>query len=97
MSHGYSVTDYKSQGQTSKHVIYHADSSKGVNFNQAYVGITRGKQSIKIYTDSKEQLHSGINQERTKTSTLDYLDFNSSNERHKAMRYETTLSEFALE
>ena len=36
LSHGCALTDYKSQGQTEKHVIYHADTKKGVSYNQAY-------------------------------------------------------------
>ncbi|MBI4691281.1 MAG: AAA family ATPase [Nitrospirae bacterium] len=47
-------------------------ASKGVNFNQAYVAMTRGKEDLKIYTDSKEQFKEHLKQEQTKTSTLDY-------------------------
>ena len=72
MSHGYALTDYKSQGQTAKHVIYHADTDKGVNFNQAYVGITRGKESVTIYTNDKATLLEAVKQEQAKTTTLDY-------------------------
>ena len=72
IGHGYALTDYKSQGQTEKHVIYHADTTKGVNFNQAYVGITRGKKSVIIYTDDKARLMEEVKHEQIKTSTLDY-------------------------
>lgn len=72
ITHGYALTDYKSQGKTEKHVIYHADTSKGVSFNQAYVGITRGKESVTIYTDDKKQLYRQVEREQNKTSTLDY-------------------------
>lgn len=72
ITHGYALTDYKSQGQTEKHVIYHADTSKGINYNQAYVGITRGKESISIYTDSKNQLKELAGVEQVKTTTLSY-------------------------
>lgn len=72
ITHGYALTDYKSQGQTEKHVIYHADTSKGINYNQAYVGITRGKESVSIYTDSTNQLKELAGVEQVKTSTLNY-------------------------
>lgn len=72
ISHGYALTDYKSQGQTEKHVIYHADTTKGVNYNQAYVGITRGKDSVKIYTNDKEILRQMVKVEQHKTTTLDH-------------------------
>lgn len=72
ISHGYVLTDYKSQGQTEKHVIYHADTNRGVNYNQAYVAITRGKDSVTIYTNDKEVLREMVKQEQQKTTTLDH-------------------------
>jgi len=71
IDYGYAVTAYKSQGQTVDRVLYSADT-KTVNYNQAYVAITRGKYDMKIYTDSKEELKEGMKQEQAKTSTLDY-------------------------
>ena len=72
ISHGYAITDYKSQGQTAKHVLYHADTDKGINFNQAYVAITRGKQSVDIYTNDKAEFKKQVYDEQRKTSTLDH-------------------------
>jgi conjugative relaxase-like TrwC/TraI family protein len=72
IDHGYAVTDYKSQGQTAKHVLYHADTSKKVNYNQAYVAATRGKQDLRIYTNDKTALRDRMKHEQVKTSTLDY-------------------------
>ncbi len=72
IGHGYAITDYKSQGQTEKHVIYHADTDKKLTFNQAYVAITRGKESVTIYTSNKEQLQHNMGKEQIKTSTLDH-------------------------
>ena len=72
IDHGYAVTDYKSQGQTSKGVIYHADTGKGINYNQAYVAMTRGKKDMKVYTDNKENFKAQMKQEQVKTSTLDH-------------------------
>lgn len=72
IDHGYAVTSFKSQGQTSRSVIYHADTSRDLSFNQAYVAMTRGKEDLKIYTDSRESFKEKIHLEQTKTSTLDY-------------------------
>jgi len=72
ITHGYALTDYKSQGQTERHVIYHANTEKTVNYNQAYVGITRGKESVRIYTNNKESLLEKVKTEQQKTTTLDY-------------------------
>lgn len=74
ITHGYALTDYKSQGQTERHVIYHANAEKknDVNFNQAYVGITRGKESVTIFTNDTEKLLKAVQAEQVKTSTLDH-------------------------
>lgn len=71
LAHGYAVTDYKSQGQTSKHVIYNANTQTKLNYNQAYVAITRGKESMQIFTDSKENFREKILVQQAKTTTLD--------------------------
>lgn len=70
IAHGYAITDYKSQGQTAKNVIYHADNTVRVNFNQAYVGITRGKEQIRIFTDDKQLLSKNMGIKQDKTSSL---------------------------
>ncbi|MFZ5996388.1 MAG: MobF family relaxase [Nitrospirota bacterium] len=72
VDHGYAVTDYKSQGQTAKAVIYHADTKNNVNYNQFYVAITRGKQDLRIYTNDKTKLKGLAINEQVKTSTLDF-------------------------
>lgn len=72
ISYGYSVTDYKSQGQTVREVIYHADTKQQANYNQFYVALTRGKEDIRIYTDSKESLREQVKVAQEKTSTLDH-------------------------
>lgn len=70
ITHGYALTAYKSQGQTAKNVIYHADTKASMNYNQAYVGMSRGKQDISIFTDDKDKFAKAIGIEQSKTSTL---------------------------
>lgn len=73
IGHAYAVTAYKSQGQTAKEVLYHAESGKGrTNYNEFYVAVTRGKENLKIYTNDKEGLRENAEKEQVKTSTLDY-------------------------
>ncbi len=74
VDHGYAVSTYKSQGQTSQNVIYNADTQRGVNYNEFYVSATRGKEDLKIYTDSKEQLKDKAHTEQVKTSTIGWED-----------------------
>jgi conjugative relaxase-like TrwC/TraI family protein len=72
VAHGYALTDYKSQGQTAKEVIYHADTTKSVNFNRAYVGMTRGKEDIAIYTDDKNKFKEMTSRDQQKTSVHEF-------------------------
>lgn len=71
IDHAYAVTAYKSQGQTSTNVIYHADTSKESSYNEGYVALSRGKDDVKIYTDNKANLQEQMKTEQMKTSTLD--------------------------
>jgi ATP-dependent exoDNAse (exonuclease V) alpha subunit len=74
IDHGYAVTDYKSQGQTANAVLYHAETLQQAKstFNSFYVAITRGKQDVKVYTDSVETLKEQVKHEQVKSSTLDF-------------------------
>ncbi len=74
VDHAYVISDYKSQGQTAKSVIYHAEvlREREVSFNSFYVGITRGKEDMMVFTDSMEALKEDVKTEQVKTSTLDY-------------------------
>jgi len=70
-NHGYALTSYKSQGQTTNKVISYMDSSMQ-NFNSFYVTVTRAVNDIKIYTDDKDQLKEMVTHEQTKTNISDF-------------------------
>lgn len=72
LDHGYAVTDYKSQGQTSRRVIFHANIEKATSYNSFYVAMTRGKDDLRVYTNGTEKLKEQVKKEITKTSSLDY-------------------------
>jgi conjugative relaxase-like TrwC/TraI family protein len=72
LDHGYAVTDYKSQGQTSKEVIFHANADKINSYNSFYVALTRGKDNVHVYTNDKNKLKEQVKKEVIKTSTLDH-------------------------
>ena len=72
LDHGYAVTDYKSQGQTSRKVIFHANTEKPTSYNSFYVAMTRGKDDLRVYTNGVEKLREQVKREITKTSSLDY-------------------------
>lgn len=85
VDYGYAITDYKSQGQTAKNVIYNADTSLA-NYNQAYVGISRGKDNITIYTDNKDKLKQQIGLEKEKTTIIEFEK--AMMQQEKAVEYE---------
>jgi ATP-dependent exoDNAse (exonuclease V) alpha subunit len=72
LDHGYAVTDYKSQGQTSKEVIFHANTEKINSYNSFYVAVTRGKDNLSVYTNDRDKLKEQVKKEVMKTSTLDH-------------------------
>lgn len=74
ITHAYAITDHKSQGATTQVVIWYADASKGrINRNSFYVAATRAKETIKIFTNDKEELKQQVRRPQSKSSTLDYL------------------------
>jgi conjugative relaxase-like TrwC/TraI family protein len=79
LSHGYCVTDHKSQGQTAKAVFVHADTSTGMadernSFNSFYVAVTRGREDVKVYTDNADSLLEQVKNLQVKQTALDYAD-----------------------
>jgi ATP-dependent exoDNAse (exonuclease V) alpha subunit len=66
------VTDYKSQGQTTKEVIFHANTDKTNSYNSFYEAITRGKENVRVYTNDTGKLKEQVKKEVKKTSTLDH-------------------------
>lgn len=55
--HGYAVTSHKSQGKTKFGVIL---AAARMDAKALYVGATRGKKSIEIFTPDKEELRASI-------------------------------------
>ena len=72
IDHAYSVTNYKSQGQTSDITIYSHSSDTLTNQESFYVASTRAKEETIVYTDNKEMLSEQIEIEQSKVSTLDF-------------------------
>ncbi|QOG13027.1 MobF family relaxase [Arcobacter sp. FWKO B] len=90
-NHGYAVTNYKAQGQTTQNVIALMDS-KAQNFNSFYVGLTRAQKDISILTDDKETLKDLISAEQIKsnyhTNDKDEKKFEEQRENIKNARVE---------
>jgi conjugative relaxase-like TrwC/TraI family protein len=75
VSHGYAMTVHKSQGQSIDRVHIYADSSKGgLNTNAGYVQMSRAKEELTVYTDSREKLEGQYKQEQISENVGDYRD-----------------------
>ncbi|MEJ5226841.1 MobF family relaxase [Thermodesulfovibrio sp.] len=69
LDHGYASTVHKSQGMTTKKVIYSV--SEKTNYNEMYTAMTRGKEEYSIYASSKQEMYKSMQREQEKTSSLD--------------------------
>ena len=73
IDHGYALTNYKAQGQTTKSVLINLDTAKRslTNRNSFYVSISRATDEVKIYTNDKEGLVNSLRTWQEKTTTYD--------------------------
>lgn len=69
--HAYVETAFAAQGRTADHVIIHADSraTNLVDQKSFYVGVSRAKASVAIYTNDRAKLVSAINERAGVTQT----------------------------
>lgn len=71
IAHAYVDTTFAAQGRTADHVIIHADS-KAVNLvdqKSFYVGISRAKESVTIFTNDRGKLVSAISERAGQVQT----------------------------
>ncbi len=80
IDYDYAVTTHKSQGQTCDKVLYVAtQENELMNRTQnLYVGLTRAKKDVQIYTNNYDNVKLHFLKEQEKTSTL---EINRTNER----------------
>jgi conjugative relaxase-like TrwC/TraI family protein len=71
IAHAYVETAFAAQGRTADHVIIHADSKATnlVDQKSFYVGISRAKESVAIYTNDRGKLVSAINERAGQVQT----------------------------
>ncbi len=69
--HAYVETAFAAQGRTADHVIIHADSraTNLVDQKSFYVGVSRAKAAVAIYTNDRDKLVSAINERAGVTQT----------------------------
>jgi ATP-dependent exoDNAse (exonuclease V) alpha subunit len=88
IDYGYALTEYKAQGATTDKIIMLLDSSSG-NYHASYVGATRAKEDIKIFTNDTEGLKQSILKEDLRVSTQSIIrDNNSKKSTHEVKEME---------
>jgi conjugative relaxase-like TrwC/TraI family protein len=75
---GYAITTHKSQGQTTRNVIFVGDTkSQQLNRSELFnVAMTRAEQNVRIYTDHIDKLKDQFKLSQGKTSVLKTLQHN---------------------
>lgn len=74
--HGYAVTSHSSQGLTAARVLINVDSGTHpdlLNRRFAYVSISRGSNSVEIFTDQSAKLTELLSKDVAKTSAQEFL------------------------
>ena len=73
--HGYVTTSIASQGKTVQHVFLAQGTDYGgaASAEQFYVSVSRGKQSVEIFTDDKEKLRDQIQRSHQRQSAVDLV------------------------
>lgn len=72
LDHGYCSTVHAAQGQTAERVLFEADTKSAVaNESLYYVGISRARSEVTIYTDERHLLPQMLGREDAKAAALD--------------------------
>ena len=88
----YAISLHKSQGMTVDKIIWHANTTKNISMNSAYVAITRCKSEISIYTDNLELLQKKAQKQEEKGSTYDENDDEPEDKIELEPEFETMLN-----
>lgn len=75
LDHGYATTGYASQGRTVKRVFVaqSSESAPAISSEQTYVAVSRGTESVRVFTDSKEQLMEHASRSQAKPTASESL------------------------
>lgn len=75
IDYGYSLTVYGSQGRTTQdnNLLITSDSGRAISERAFYVGITRPREDMTVYTDSKSAALKLIQEIQDKTSAMEEL------------------------
>lgn len=76
IEHGYVMTSHAAQGKTVDKVFIAQPSATfgAVDMKQFYVSVSRGRDSVKIYTDSKDEMMQNIQQSGQRMSATEMIN-----------------------
>ncbi len=76
LTNGYVVTSHSSQGKTSDVALIAVGSQSlaAANREQFYVSVSRGRDSVKLYTDDKEAVRSAIQSSGARLSATEMME-----------------------
>jgi conjugative relaxase-like TrwC/TraI family protein len=76
LAHGYVVTSQASQGKTVDHVLVAlgSESFACANREQFYVSVSRGRESVKLYTDDKEAMMEAVQSTSARLSATELME-----------------------
>jgi len=75
-THGYCVTSHGSQGRTVDHVFVAVDSHtlQAAHLNQFHVSCSRGREQVRVYTDSQEFLSEAVQRRADRLSATELVE-----------------------
>ena len=76
MTHGYVVTTHASQGRTVDKVLIAlgAESLAAANRQKLYVSFSRGRESVRLYTDDKAAVMEAVKRDAKRLSASEMMD-----------------------
>lgn len=79
LAHGYCQTSHSSQSKTVRDVLVaqSADSFLASSREQFYVSVSRGKESIRIYTDDRRELQQAVGNTSTRRAGVELAGINA--------------------
>jgi hypothetical protein len=82
-NHGYTSTSHASQGKTvdSVFIAMGSDSLAAANREQFYVGVSRAREKVKIYTDDREAMLDAVKKSGARLSATELTESKSSIEK----------------
>jgi plastocyanin len=95
LDHGYCSTTYSAQGATVQNCIIQADSMRSeklLNRSGWYVGVSREKTELRIFTDDAEALRRAIQRDPQKSIALEAIKQQPTIQQQQAPRQSTGLS-----